>query len=130
MIYRVSKRVEIDAAHHLIESPNPESPCLRQHGHRYAFEVTFAASSLYMGMVVDFQDVSNLIKGVLEKYDHYDFNDKLPLNINPTAENILLTVYGNLSLAVHKVLKKYPNAPFIEKIRVYETPNGYAEIEL
>lgn len=116
MSFKVLKKIGIDTSHKLTEAPDPNSPCLREHGHRYEFEVTVASETLHMGMVVDFGDISAVIK----RHDHDNWNKWVP---QPTAENIL--VY--LAAELEPVLAKYPNKPVIWKIAVHETPSGYAE---
>lgn len=116
MSYKVTKWVGIDSSHQLQEAPDPDSPCLRPHGHRYEFDVTVASSSLHMGMVVDFGDIAKVIR----RYDHQDWNQWVE---QPTAENILRHLVKELD----GVLDAYPNKPYIERIGVKETPSGYAE---
>jgi len=81
-MYYISKRFEIGFAHKL--SLNYESKCRRLHGHNALITVYCRARELdENGMVVDFKQVSTLIK---EKLDHQCANDLVPFN--PTAENL------------------------------------------
>ena len=82
MIYKVSKRMEISAAHKL-DLPY-ESKCVNLHGHNYIVYVSCVASELNdEGMVADFAQIKKLIH---ERLDHHYLNDIL--NCNPTAENM------------------------------------------
>ena len=81
-IYRVSKRMEIAAAHKL-DLPY-ESKCRNVHGHNYIVTAYCEADKLNdEGMIVDFARVKQEIHGIL---DHHYLNDILPGN--PTAENM------------------------------------------
>lgn len=82
MMYTISKRMEISAAHKL-DLPY-ESKCVNLHGHNYIVYVHCIATELTdEGMVVDFAHVK---KNIHEKLDHHYLNDIL--NTNPTAENM------------------------------------------
>ena len=81
-MYRVSKRMEIAAAHKL--NLPYESKCVNLHGHNYIVTVYCEADELNNeGMVVDFAKVKSEIHGVM---DHKYLNDIL--DGNPTAENM------------------------------------------
>ena len=63
-----------------------DSPCCNAHGHNWIIDVTVASPKLTSyGMVVDFKIIKELIHG---KLDHKYLNEVLPVNLNPTAENI------------------------------------------
>ena len=79
-MYRVSKRIEISAAHQL-HLPYG-SPCGHIHGHNWIIEVICESQGLNeQGMVVDFDHITRAVK----QYDHKLLNDLLP---QPTAENL------------------------------------------
>lgn len=82
MIYFISKKLEISAAHKLELSY--ESKCGKLHGHNWQIELFFAARQLNAdGMVLDFTHVKREVHG---KLDHANLNEVL--HFNPTAENI------------------------------------------
>lgn len=82
MIYCISKRMEIAAAHQLRISH--ESKCSRLHGHNWTVTVYLMSEELNEdGMVADFTSVKESIHGYL---DHGYLNDLI--DRNPTAENI------------------------------------------
>ncbi len=113
----VTKRFEFDYAHKL---PNYDGNCSNLHGHRGVVEFTFkSAPPEYRkeGMVIDFKDVKRLVGPIVDKLDHAYLNDFIE---NPTAENICAWFYeqiSNTNLQFH-----------LMKIRVYETPDSWAEI--
>lgn len=83
MIYCVSKRMEISAAHRL--SLSYESKCQSLHGHNWIITVyLFKKDKLNTdGMVFDFTHIK---KAIHDQLDHAYINDVVPYN--PTAENI------------------------------------------
>ena len=129
MRYRVKKTVSIDAHHKLTETIDPDSPCRRDHGHRYVFEATFVSNishteghrpRLTYDVVIDFSDIAQTIR----QYDHRSFNQWLS---NPTAERILDLVAYDLT---ELVAQRYGDICWLEKIAVWETPTSYVELEL
>lgn len=81
-MYRVSKRMEISAMHHL--KLDYESPCTNNHGHNWIITVEVAGEDLNAdGMLIDFKHIKGLIHNSL---DHKDLNQIF--DFNPTAENI------------------------------------------
>lgn len=82
MIYFISKKLEISAAHSLTLSY--ESKCSSLHGHNWEIELFFVGKELNQdGMVIDFTHVK---KAVHNKLDHANLNEVF--DFNPTAENI------------------------------------------
>ena len=118
MIYRVTRRQEIDCHHRLVDTVDPDSPCRRDHGHRYAFEATFETEHLTKGVVVDFGHVSQVIKA----YDHLSWNLHLE---NPTAEAILALVARDLDVLC---ATKYQGLPQLVRLKLWETPSSSAEL--
>lgn len=132
----ITRRIEFDAAHRVL---GHEGKCKLLHGHRYLCEVTVEASELDpLGRVVDFGVVKEKVGGWVDR--HWDHNvllhaqdplRNLPAAIpeqmpyimsygNPTAENIAATLYGVAVSLLPTHLK-------VVNVRVYETPNCYAD---
>lgn len=93
------------------------------HGHNYELIVQVTGDiDPETGYVIDMKVLSELIKQeVLNKFDHKNLNlDTLEFkNLNPTAENIALVIYG--------LIRPKLNSIFELKIRLYETERNYVE---
>jgi len=133
-----TRKIEFDAAHRVMRH---ESKCKYLHGHRYVLEATFTAPELDdIGRVVDFGVIKEKLGGWIDaNWDHtailFDEDNKLGSAIaehtdqqvfylpsNPTAENMA-------SYLLHQVCPKLfaGSSLACAKIRLYETPNCYAE---
>lgn len=136
-----TRRIEFDAAHRVMKH---ESKCKHLHGHRYAIEATFAASALdALGRVIDFGVIKELLGGWIdEHWDHATIlheKDKpvgdaiaaqtgqeiFYLPSNPTVENMV----DYLLRTVCPALFAAKNIECVH-IRLYETPNCYADASL
>ncbi len=119
----LSKTFRFEAAHHL---PGHRGKCARLHGHSYKLEVTLrgpvneAPGQSVHGMVMDFEDVSRIVRSsLLEPLDHQDLNQVL--NIQTTAENLVHWMWDALVAAGLPVTLLY-------RLRLWETESGYVEI--
>lgn len=117
----ITRIFTFDSAHYL---PNHEGKCQNLHGHTYKLEVSVAGpvqtSGPETGMVLDFGTLDSIVKrNVLNILDHTDLNGIFE---NPTAEEMVSWLWEEL------------NVPYtgtgaeLEKIRLWETPNSYAEV--
>lgn len=121
----VSKEFTFDAAHHL---HCYEGKCKNLHGHTYT--VVFGISGYVdeIGLMMDFGDIKEIWKQEIEIFlDHRYLNEMLP-PMNTTAENMVVWIYEKMVEALNKEenQKKY-NGARVEFVRLYETPNSYAE---
>ena len=70
------------------------------HGHNYDLEVKITGiPDPKTGYVIDLKKLSNIIRSqVLEQFDHRNLNLDTPFfrDLNPTAENIAVVIYGLL----------------------------------
>lgn len=138
-----TRRIEFDAAHRII---NHESKCKMLHGHRYALEATFTTNTSNqlddLGRVIDFGLIKELLGNWVDNnLDHntilsiHDKNlgDKISsetnqniyyIKDNPTAENIAQHILNDIcpKLFADKDVKCL-------KIKLYETPNCYTNVE-
>jgi 6-pyruvoyltetrahydropterin/6-carboxytetrahydropterin synthase len=121
-MYRICKRFSFDAAHRLDGLPDGHK-CGRTHGHTYAVEVELSAHRLDQhGFVVDFGDLSAVVKGLIDqRYDHQFLNDKI--DANPTAENLAFELYNSITPMLRALLREI----VVEAVRVSETPSSWAE---
>jgi len=144
---RITRRLEFDAGHRI---PNHESQCRHLHGHRYALEVTLDgdvisdAKDVRHGMVMDFSEVKAIAqRHVVDAWDHAFLawrDDAAVLNFlgtqpghktalfdaPPTAEHLALTALRILDKAYQD---KYGNNLRLAKVRIYETPNCWADAD-
>ena len=144
---RITRRLEFDAGHRI---PDHASQCRHLHGHRYALEVTLSGSIIKAdgapvnGLVMDFADVKRIANElVVSRWDHaflayrgdsivIEFLASMPghktivLDVVPTAENLAAEAFRILEPAYHDV---YGNDLRLERVRLYETPNCWADAE-
>ena len=127
MVYRVTKIIEIEAAHIL---ENYEGNCANLHGHSYKIEVTLESKKLNeYGMVMDFKKLKSILDTrIKEVYDHKYLNDIMVEQRMPTAENMAAEFFVVIEDSLKSGLK-FKNKPTIKKIRVWETSTSYAEYE-
>ncbi|MDO8926192.1 MAG: 6-carboxytetrahydropterin synthase QueD [Sideroxyarcus sp.] len=142
---QITRRLEFDAGHRI---PNHNSQCKHLHGHRYAIEITLsgeiitAAGVSEEGMVMDFSDVKHIAKErVVDVWDHaflvyrgdkavLDFLNTLPghktvvLDVIPTAENLAKVAFDLLHDAYRDT---FGNHLRLERVRLFETPNNWAD---
>jgi 6-pyruvoyltetrahydropterin/6-carboxytetrahydropterin synthase len=88
--------------------------CGRLHGHTYKVEIVVEGETREGGMVVDFSDLRSHVRGVLEEYDHHNWNDFLE---SPTVENICALLARRLKQSL----------PFAFTLRVFEGHGKWAE---
>ena len=141
----ITRRLEFDAGHRI---PSHNSQCKHLHGHRYAIEITLSGDIITIeglseqGMVMDFSDVKRIAKACLvDAWDHAflayrgdrpvcDFLGSLPnhktviLDAVPTAENLAKIAFTLLDPAYQDT---YGNHLRLERVRIYETPNNWAD---
>ena len=142
---QVTRRLEFDAGHRI---PDHLSQCRHLHGHRYAIEITLSGDVIKAdgramnGMVMDFSEIKGLAKRhLVDAWDHaflafrgdvpvVAFLETLPehktvlMDRVPTAENLAAIAFATLD-AVY--LDHYGNHLRLERVRLYETPNCWAD---
>ena len=141
----ITRRLEFDAGHRI---PDHKSQCRHLHGHRYALEITLAGEIICRdgdaanGMVMDFSDIKLLARRhLVDLWDHaflayvgdhpvVNFLQSLPehktvlLDCIPTAENLAERAFAILDDVYRDT---YGNHLCLERIRLYETPNCWAD---
>jgi 6-pyruvoyltetrahydropterin/6-carboxytetrahydropterin synthase len=142
---RITRRLEFDAGHRI---PDHRSQCRHLHGHRYALEITLSGEIIESqgdpanGMVMDFGDIKTIaMREIVDKWDHaflvYEKDteivlllEKIPdhktvlLDVVPTAENLATAAFRILA---PKYTHTYGNNLKLERVRLYETPNCWAD---
>lgn len=115
----ITKIFNFESAHSL---PNHDGKCAGLHGHSYQLEVSIIGdvveSGPKEGMVMDFADLSNLVRiQIIEKLDHKFLNEVLPFTT--TAENIAKWIFETLRNSNLEV----------SKIKLWETKNSFVEVQ-
>jgi 6-pyruvoyltetrahydropterin/6-carboxytetrahydropterin synthase len=143
----VTRKLEFDAGHRI---PDHRSQCRNLHGHRYVLEITLtgdvvdAPGESDNGMVMDFSEIKSIAKDhIVDVWDHAflvyqgdeavrGFLDTLPghktvvLDCIPTAENLARVIYHTLAPHYHGHYGTYLR---LARVRLYETPNCWADFE-
>jgi 6-pyruvoyltetrahydropterin/6-carboxytetrahydropterin synthase len=141
----ITTRLEFDAGHRI---PSHKSQCRNLHGHRYAIEITLTGDIIQQenasenGMVMDFSDVKAIARqAVVDLWDHaflvykgdtevLEFLNSLPdhktivMDRVPTAENMAAEAFRILNGCYKDI---YGNHLRLERVRLYETPNSWAD---
>ena len=141
----ITRRLEFDAGHRI---STHTSQCRHLHGHRYVIEVTLSGNIIAeegvpeQGMVMDFSEVKRIVREqIVDPWDHaflvykndtmvVDFLRSLEnhktviLDSQPTAENLANVAFLILDEAFQK---NYGDRLRLERVRLYETPNCWAD---
>ena len=141
----ISSKLEFDAGHRI---PSHNSQCRHLHGHRYAVEITLSGDIITdegiakQGMVMDYSEVKQIAKDALiDKWDHaflvysgdvqvlqflqsIEDHKTVVLDTPPTAENLALVAFNILDNAYQD---NYGNHLRLEQVRLFETPNCWAD---
>lgn len=142
---QITTRLEFDAGHRI---PCHKSQCRNLHGHRYAMEITLSGDIINKenasenGMVMDFSDVKAIARSsVVDVWDHaflvYEGDSEVLNFLNtlaghktvvmssvPTAENMAAEAFRILN---NEYRDFYGNHLKLERVRLYETPNSWAD---
>lgn len=143
----ITRRLEFDAGHRI---PNHAGQCRHIHGHRYKLEVTVKGEIISTpgtedeGMLIDFGLIKKIgTELIVDKFDHaflvaesdvilINFLSTIKdhktviLNKIPTVENLAEYIFNIISPEINK---QYNNKLRLTKVRLYETPNCWADIE-
>jgi 6-pyruvoyltetrahydropterin/6-carboxytetrahydropterin synthase len=144
-LMQITRKIEFDAGHRI---PNHKSKCRNMHGHRYVLEATVEGNikeadtiSSDAGMVHDFSDLKEVMDAAITRpWDHgflvwindtdarkalENFSDHktIILDCIPTAENLVSLAAKLISNGLHDVGSNLK----LVKVRLYETPNNWAD---
>jgi 6-pyruvoyltetrahydropterin/6-carboxytetrahydropterin synthase len=91
-MYEVTVEDSFAAGHYL---RNYKGKCENPHGHNYKVRVTLRGGELdKAGLLLDFKDLKDVMKHVIERLDHQMLNDVEPFKeLNPSAENLAKYFY-------------------------------------
>ncbi len=134
---KVSKEFRWEMAHRL---PFHKGRCKNLHGHTYKALIQFEGELDKNGMLIDFYDIYRIVNPVIDELDHSiicDKNDTELVEIaNKINERVVIidkpTTAENISIYItEKIIQSsLPDNLTQITIRVYETPDAFAEYSL
>jgi len=137
---KIAKEFRWEMGHRL---PAHKGLCRNIHGHSYKMVVEVEGEVMKDGMIIDFYDLGLVVKPVLDKFDHsfmvwikdkplaeYLKKHKMKhvvVDYYATVENISKDFLKRIAAGLKK--QKIKNISAIT-VKIYETPNSYAEAHL
>jgi len=142
----ITRKLEFDAGHRI---PDHRSQCRNLHGHRYVLEITLRGDLVDRegasdrGMVMDFAAVKALaIEHLVGKWDHaflvYERDQAVCAFLKTMVDHKTVVLdriptVENLAAIAFEVLTNVYDAHYgvnlrLERIRLYETPNCWADV--
>jgi len=127
----ITREFHFHAAHRLqlpslSEEKNSElyGDCAKLHGHTYRLLITVTGPLRDSGMIIDFGELQRIVKEVvLSRYDHAFLNELEEFrNRSATAENIVTTIFDNLSQRLDE------EGVRITQVTIFETASSSATI--
>jgi len=121
-MFEVSVEDSFAAGHFL---RNYQGKCEKPHGHNYKVRVTLVGDELdKAGLLVDFKDLRDVMKQVIDRLDHQMINEVAPFTtLNPSAENLARYFYHE----VHPWLERVSGGRVrLKNVTVYETESTTA----
>jgi len=88
-------KTHFSGGHHLRNYPGN---CEKPHGHNWKVKVMVRANELdELGLGIDFKNLKNHVKRVIEGLDHSDLNDHPAFrDVNPSSEHIAMHIFHEL----------------------------------
>jgi 6-pyruvoyltetrahydropterin/6-carboxytetrahydropterin synthase len=101
-MFEVTVEDTFAAGHYL---RNYKGKCENPHGHNYKIRVTLAGAELdKAGLLLDFKELREVMRAVIERLDHQMINDIEPFTvINPSAENLAKYFYHESDTRLQRV---------------------------
>jgi len=121
-MFEITVEESFAAGHYLRDY---KGKCENPHGHNYKVRVTLTGAELdKAGLLVDFKDLKELMKPVIERLDHQMMNDLAPFaTVNPSAENLARHFYEETA----SKLKSVTNGRVrVKEVTVWETDSTTA----
>jgi 6-pyruvoyltetrahydropterin/6-carboxytetrahydropterin synthase len=122
-MYEVTVEDTFAAGHYL---RNYKGKCENPHGHNYKVRVTLAGKELdKAGLLLDFKDLRDVMKHVIERLDHQMINEVAPFTeLNPSAENLAKYFFDE----TNGRLKHSTNGRvFVRDVTIFETDTTTAK---
>lgn len=121
-MYEVTVERSFAAGHYL---RNYKGKCENPHGHNYKVRVTLRGAELdKAGLLLDFKDLKDVMKDVIERLDHQMLNDIEPFTqLNPSAENIARYFYDQTAGKLQSLTNGRVS---VKDVTIWETENTWA----
>jgi len=122
-MYEVTVDDTFAAGHYL---RNYKGKCENPHGHNYKVRVTLAGKNLdKAGLLLDFKDLKEVMKHVIDRLDHQMINDIEPFTeLNPSAENLARYFFDQTNDRLKGVTE---GRVFVKDVTIYETDTTTAK---
>jgi 6-pyruvoyltetrahydropterin/6-carboxytetrahydropterin synthase len=122
-MFQVSVEETFSAGHAL---RGYKGKCENPHGHNYKIRVTLAGAELdKAGLLLDFTDLREVMRHVIERLDHRMINEVEPFTvINPSAENLAKYFYDESN---SKLLGVTSGRVRVKDVTVFETDTTTAK---
>lgn len=97
---------------------NYKGKCENVHGHNFRVQVLIEGERLdETGLLVDFIDVKETMRSIIDRLDHVFLNDIPPFDVkNPSAENIAEYFYQEMARGLKSALPVR-----VREVKVWET---------
>lgn len=118
----ISREIEFDAAHRLLDSP--ESKCFELHGHRYKLTATISGFVNQKGIVLDFGDLKDILMSEVHNELDHKFINLVMGETNATVERMLEWCWPRISIPVAGM------GALLTHLTIHETPTCKAERSL
>lgn len=121
-MYEVTVERSFAAGHYL---RNYKGKCENPHGHNYKVRVTLCGAELdNAGLLLDFKDLKDVMKHLIERLDHQMLNDIEPFKqLNPSAENIAKYFYDQTTSHLRTLTNGRVS---VKDVTIWETENTAA----
>ncbi|PYX24110.1 MAG: 6-carboxytetrahydropterin synthase QueD [Acidobacteria bacterium] len=116
-MFEVTVEDSFAAGHYL---RNYRGKCENPHGHNYKIRVTLAGNELdRAGLLLDFKDLRDVMKHVIDRLDHQMINDIQPFTeLNPSAENLAKYFYDETNGSLRSSTN---GRVWVKTVTVFET---------
>src|SRR5437660_11386448 len=122
-MFEVTVEDSFAAGHYL---RNYKGKCENPHGHNHKVRATLAGNDLdKAGLLLDFKDLREVMKHVIDRLDHQLINDLAPFTqLKPTAENLAKYFYDETNGRLKNVTS---GRVFVRDVTIFETDTTTAK---
>ena len=116
-MYEVTVEDSFAAGHFL---RNYRGKCENPHGHNYKVRITLRGRDLdQAGLLLDFKELKQVMKPVIERLDHRMINDVAPFTtLNPSAENLARYFYDETNSTLKSLTSGRVS---VKEVTIWET---------